>query len=178
MVQTLKIIKRETFLPLIAILCLLFAISSASAATNVSGTISSDTTWTLADSPFVLEGTVTVSTGVTLTLQPGVVVKGNYNPSYSSVLLVNGTLVADGTAAQPIVFTSFRDDSFGGDTNGDGSATVPAKGDWIGLAFYGSSTGNVLDNVVVRYGGYWYGNANRNIYTNTSGLAISASSPW
>jgi hypothetical protein len=81
---------------LIPILCLLFALSTASAATNVSGTISSDTTWDLAGSPYILDGAVTVAQGVTLTLQPEVVVKRKLCCSFGR-LAVNGTLVSDAT---------------------------------------------------------------------------------
>jgi RHS repeat-associated protein len=120
-------------------------------ATNVSGAISSDTTWDITGSPFVVSA-VTVASGVTLTIAPGVVVK-LMGPSNSIALRVTGTLLANGTAAQPIYFTSFLDDSVGGDTNGDGNATTPKAGDW-GIIFFNSSSASCsFSNVTVRYGG-------------------------
>jgi len=41
--------------------------------------------------------------------------------------LYGGTLVADGTPEQPIIFTSWQDDSYGEDSNGDGGACGVAK---------------------------------------------------
>ncbi|MDP2935063.1 MAG: NosD domain-containing protein, partial [Dehalococcoidia bacterium] len=72
--------------------------------TNVSGIISSDTTWTRANSPYIVTGSILVSQGVTLTVAPGVTVKfdGNYN------LRVDGTLRAIGTTYNGILFTSNR----------------------------------------------------------------------
>ncbi|MBN2055174.1 hypothetical protein JW905_09645, partial [bacterium] len=95
------------------------------AETHVSGTISVDTTWTAIDSPYVIDSDVTVSAGSTLTLEPGAIVKFQYNHGsysggyqYTVRLLVYGILDAQGTAGDPICFTSIRDDSVGGDTNG------------------------------------------------------------
>ena len=45
------------------------------AQTNVSGGIFSNTTWTKANSPYIVTDTVVVFPGVTLTIQPGVIVK-------------------------------------------------------------------------------------------------------
>jgi hypothetical protein len=77
-------------------------ISPAHAApTPVSGTITSDTTWTKDGSPYNFVGSVTVPSGVTLTIEPGVTV--NFG-SYYYYLTVNGTLNARGTSDEKIVF--------------------------------------------------------------------------
>ena len=109
-------------------------------ATYVSGYITADTTWTLANSPYVATGRVYVNEGVTLTIEPGVVVK--FERSYAS-LIVRGSLVAEGAPGQPIVFTSIKDDAHGGDTNGDGSATSPGPANWGNLSFRSSASGSV-----------------------------------
>ena len=57
--------------------------------TEVDGPIISDTTWTLANSPYIVVANVEVWQGVTLTIQPGVVVKFNKD----KLLQVNGTLI-------------------------------------------------------------------------------------
>lgn len=63
------------FLCLLA-LTLCFSFSSLSLAdTNVSGDITSDTTWDLAGSPYIMTGDVHVTNGATLTIDNGLVIK-------------------------------------------------------------------------------------------------------
>ena len=78
---------------------------------------------------------LTVPSGVSLTVGAGSVMKFG-SPSS---LVVRGVLDVNGTAGSPVVFTSFKDDTVGGDTNRDGNASTPAAGDWIGISVVGGS---------------------------------------
>jgi len=78
---------------------LVFTVTTRSDVEPVAGTIATDTTWT-SDKTYLATANVGVASGVTLTIRPGTVVQfeGNY------ALNVGGTLIADGTSIQPIVF--------------------------------------------------------------------------
>lgn len=93
----------------------------------LSGTISSNTHWR-GWKLYHVTGDLTVASGVTLTIEPGAVVK--FDAGRSLTVAGGATLDAQGTRAQPIVFTSIKDDGHGGDTNGDGDKTQPQPGDW------------------------------------------------
>jgi hypothetical protein len=131
---------------------------NASNAIWVNGEVAVSTTWKDHGFPIVAKGgsdTVSVASGATLKLEPGLAIKV---AQFNATMVVGGTLVADGTAEDPVRFTSIKDDSIGGDTNMDGLETAPAAGDYIGVRFAeGSSTAapgrGVLDHVVATYGG-------------------------
>ncbi|SEI40249.1 hypothetical protein SAMN05216327_101266 [Dyadobacter sp. SG02] len=93
---------KRFFTPLRALLpalIIVFFCTEIFAQTIVSGDVSG--VWTKANSPYVFEGMITVPTGQTLTIEPGVVVESrNYNAHIS----VYGTLIAEGTAADSIYF--------------------------------------------------------------------------
>jgi len=143
----------------------------ASAATHIpTTTYNSNMTWTVANSPYVLDGNVTVGAGATLTIQPGVVVKFN---GAARTLFVNGSLLATAPNARPIYFTSLQDDSIAGDTGADGPS-VGAPGQWSQIKVGSTSNSLQLRNAVIRYGGTGTGNPNAELWIgSTAAAAIS-----
>lgn len=102
--------------------------------------------------PYYLNGTLTVGLGATLSIQPGVQVK-----IYNGSIVVQRAITAVGRT-QPeslVVFTSYRDDFYGGDSNNDGSLTAPAPSDWYYVTIDGTAIDPqvVFKNCVFRYGG-------------------------
>ena len=131
------------------------------------GTLNVDATWSPGNGTYVVDN-LSIATGATLTIEPGTVVKfARYG-----AMIMNGTLIADGEPGQEIYFTSINDDDVGGDTNGDGDTVSPAPGDWYDLDFYGDNPNNLLDNVVIRYGG---AGATGGVYLNDTSLTLTDS---
>ncbi|MDA2924968.1 Ig-like domain-containing protein, partial [Acidobacteria bacterium AH-259-L09] len=110
--------------------------NSIPGATVVGGLISANTTWLLADSPFRVTNHIIVTSGVTLTIEPGVVVEfaGFF------FLQVDGTLRAVGSA--PITFKAAAGNSVGWDRLRFTSTSVP----FDSL----TGTGSVLEFVTIR----------------------------
>ncbi len=99
------------------------------------GTVSHDAVWQQPDVPYVVTGGTTVAGGVTVAIKPGAVVE----MARFAYLTVQGTLKAQGTAANPITFTS--------------AAAQPKPGDWQYIRVDGPrSTGSIFDHVQMFYG--------------------------
>ncbi len=119
---------------------------------EISGTPKDGVHWNSVDLPLIIyNGSIYVPSSSTLNVEPGTVVKLG-NVSNSGSIVVDGSLIAEGTSQSKIYFTSLKDDSVDGDTNGDGSATMPASANWQALVF-NSGSGVDFKNVVVKYGG-------------------------
>jgi hypothetical protein len=71
--------------------------------TLVSGTIASDTTWQIEDSPFTVVGPLVIPAGRTLTVEPGVIVRGRSINGSTPLIRVGGTFDARGQDGLPIV---------------------------------------------------------------------------
>ena len=162
--------------------------------TYVSGEILTDTTWSLAGSPYIVTGDITIrystpswGTNIaTLTIDPGVEIR--FDPGTGLYVGLNyrhntydyyGALSAIGTADAPIVFTS--------------NSSNPSPGDWKGIVFRDQTDDaqTSLEYSVVEYGGSTSSDK-RNIYcqdanptiknstirnSSGSGLYLSSSSP-
>lgn len=99
--------------------------------------------------PYVVTAGTTINDQAMVSLAAGTFVKFGQGTFFD----VRGELTPLGTAGQPILLTSFRDDAVGGDTNADGAASAPAPGDWEGI--YLKSSGLRFDyafsNAFVKY---------------------------
>lgn len=83
-----------------------FNTSSAQGAgpTEVSGILWDNTTWTTANSPYIVTDLVQVPANVTLTIEPGVTVNSAKKTFGGYLFLVNGQILANGAQDNPIIF--------------------------------------------------------------------------
>jgi len=128
--------------------------------TPILGAISSDTTWSPAGGVYIVNSNFSVASGTTLTIEAGTIIKAKISNIYIDGPSIYGRLIVNGTSELPVNFTSYYDDSIGGDTNADGLLSAGAPGQWQGLYFKSGSEGdlNYVDLSYAGVGGYGWGN--------------------
>ncbi len=107
---------------------------------NVTTNITSNTTWT-ADEVYVLNTRIAIEDGATLTIEPGTVIKGKLGAESNATALIvarGGKLIAEGTAAAPIIFTSIADEIVSGQIESPNLAPT-SSGLWGGVIILGNA---------------------------------------
>ena len=98
--------------------------------------------WTPANNPYIIEGEAIIQAGETLTISPGVIVEFQTGTNFdysdpnfdAGIIIVEGNLIAGGSADYPVTFTR----------NGN-------SGNW-GQIFFNSSQGNIFSYCNFEYG--------------------------
>ncbi len=106
---------------------------------TISGNITENRTLT-ADRVWILKGYVYVNNNATLTIEPGTTIKGDLADKGALIIERGSKLIADGTQAEPIVFTSGV------------AAGTRAPGDWGGIVLLGRATTNQGAEVLIEGG--------------------------
>ncbi len=114
---------------------------------QVGSSIDVATTW---DSCHIYHIANFLGVNAALTIEAGTIVK--FDAQKGILVASPGTLTVNGNAGHMVIFTSIKDDSYGGDNNGDGNATSPQKGDWHWISF-GTSSGSSLNYCKILYAG-------------------------
>lgn len=110
---------------------------TANPTVTLSGSIAANRTLT-PDTNYVLRGFVYVNSGATLTINAGTKIVGDTTALGSALFVLRGArIVANGTEAAPVVFTSQR------------SAGNRSPGDWGGLIIVGNGRANRTGNIIV-----------------------------
>jgi hypothetical protein len=130
--------------------------------TNIlTGTVSANTTLNKGV-PYLVKDKYIVASGVTLTVQAGAVIKGDKATKGVIIIQPGGKLVAVGTAAEPIVFTSSQ--NIGERDRGDWGGIV-----WLGNAYVNQATKPAIEGIspTQNYGTVDAAQADANVGLNT-----------
>ncbi|GAP67997.1 hypothetical protein BA6E_101444 [Bacteroidales bacterium 6E] len=112
---------------------------------RITANITENTTWK-SGNVYILGGRITVMNGVTLTIEPGVIIKGEAGTGANATALLvarGAKIMAEGTAAKPIIFTSVADEIMPEDITagnfGSPNLDPDINGLWGGLMVLGKA---------------------------------------
>lgn len=117
---------------LVTLIAVLVGLNTYAANINVTTDITANTSWTNTNT-YILFGDIIVKSGVTLTIEKGTLIKGDKSTLSRLVVAIGGKLIAQGTAEEPIVFTSNQ------------AAGSRGRADWAGIAVCGLAPTNIVD---------------------------------
>ena len=123
-------------------------------------------TWTNQGIPYTVEGTMRIGAevpGVQLSIQAGTIINF-YEDAQLDIAYWGGhyaSLIAEGTSAAPIVFTS--------------ASPAPTAGDWGGLLFYDGTSNCVMNHCHVNYGGGLSTSYDGSIFLQNAGSPLTLS---
>lgn len=122
-------------------------LTDALATQDVTENINASTVWK-SDKVYVIKTDLYVYSN--LTIEAGTIVKF---PTKNGGITISpsGKIIAEGSSSSPIVFTSYKDDKNGGDS--DGVTANPAKGDWGTIKIMDGSNGSIFSYCEFNYGG-------------------------
>jgi hypothetical protein len=116
-----------------------FVITVSDPTNFLTGTLSEDMTLTK-DVPYLVKSQFIVPAGMTLTVEPGAVIKGDKATKAVIIIQPGGKLMAVGTAAEPIVFTSSQ--NVGERDRGDWGGIV-----WLGNAYVNQASRPAIEGI-------------------------------
>ena len=115
---------------------------------RVESNITSNTTWETGKT-YVLGGRIAVTSGNTLTIQPGVIVKGEVGSGSNATALIiarGAKIDAQGTATSPIIFTTVADEIAPGQIASP-NLEPDLSGLWGGLIVLGNAKASLAGDV-------------------------------
>jgi hypothetical protein len=143
---------------------------------DVSGELTENTTWT-SDRIWFLDGKVVVPSGITLTIEPGTIIKGREGQEAAASALIvarGGKIMAEGTAENPIIFTTELDNIAEGQKVGTNLGRTDNE-KWGGVAILGNApvsteNGDVIGNLEGIPADEGYGEYGGNNASDNSGV--------
>ena len=157
-------------------------VASGYVGTQVGGTLTSNTTWTAANSPYIITNTIQIPENVKLTIAPGVTV--TTQSAISTMFLINGIIQAEGNFTNKIIFDGNGNSDFFKTNHPVAKGFVDLdfciirngrSAFWLDNTAYLNLTNSDLSNLS-QYSYLWYPSQDTyiefNTFTNTSGIKI------